>query len=102
MAPQPLRQPQGRAAGLQVWAHTYPSAAVLQQDVDVLFVLEVVVELNDVLVVQKSVQLYLLVDLGGKADKAQHRGGGSCVLTGKTGPEQHLAQPSTVLTFSRW
>lgn len=42
---------------------THLSAAVLQQDVDVLLVLEMVVKVHDVFVVQRSVQLDFSVNL---------------------------------------
>lgn len=42
---------------------THPSTAVFKQDVDVIFILEVVVEVNDVFVMQGSVQFDFSVDL---------------------------------------
>lgn len=42
---------------------TYSSAAVLQKDVDVVFVLEVVVKLDDVFVVQGSVKFNFSINL---------------------------------------
>lgn len=41
----------------------HPSAAVLQENINVLFVLKVVVELHDVSVVEHPVQLNLFINL---------------------------------------
>lgn len=49
------------------WAKTYPSTTIFQKNVNVFFVLEVVVKLHDVLVMKNSVKLYFLVNLKGKA-----------------------------------
>lgn len=48
---------------LSIREGTHPSAAVFQEDVDVIFILEMMVEVNDVLVVQGFVQFDLSVNL---------------------------------------
>lgn len=48
---------------------THFSAAVLQQDVDVLLVLEMVIKVHDVFVVQRSVQLDFSVNLAENNNK---------------------------------
>lgn len=48
---------------------TYFSTAVLQQNVDVLFVLKMVIEVHNVFMVQHSVQLNFSVNLTGARNK---------------------------------
>lgn len=83
-----------RRARARAPPRTHPPAAVLEQDVDVLLVLEVVVELDDVLVVQEPVQLDLLVDL--REAQAQPRG------RRQAAPPRGPASAPTARTFSRW
>lgn len=52
-----------RSVAAELRQGTHFSAAILQQDVDVLLVLEVVIKVHDVLVVQRSVQLDFSVNL---------------------------------------
>ena len=46
---------------------TYPSTAIFQKNVNVFFVLEVVVKLHNVLMMENSVKLYFFVNLKAKA-----------------------------------
>mgnify|MGYP001857206415 CR=1 FL=1 len=67
--------------------------AVLQEDVDALRILKIVGELDDVLVVQVTVQLDLIGDLEGSSRCEQCRA-----------PSQHTpsSPPAPTPTFSRW
>lgn len=78
----------------------YFSAAVLQQDVDVLLVLEMVIKVHDVFVVQRSVQLDFSVDLTGSKWET--------LESGLWMPVEFQTQmfcrcaSARALTFSRW
>lgn len=48
---------------------TYFAAAVFQQDVDVVLVLEMVIKVHNVFMMQYFVQLYLSVNLAGTKEK---------------------------------
>ena len=52
---------------IQIGVNTYPSTAIFQKNVNVFFVLKVVVKLHYMLVMENSVKLYFFVNLKEKA-----------------------------------
>lgn len=52
---------------IQIGVNTYPSTAIFQKNVNVFFILKVVVKLHYMLVMENSVKLYFFVNLKEKS-----------------------------------